>query len=110
MDYDLCLSGPVRELASRIAILSSPQALTALSDPELDQWTQTCSAMVARPGRANSAYRTWRQLLSDADAEHAARRVTRQADRATMTATIRDRSTARLAGERRRPPVHHRGA
>lgn len=81
MDYTLDLSEPARRLVSRIERLGSPQALSTMTDPELARWTQACSAMAARPGRASSAHRTWRQLLQDARTENAVRQATRRRPR-----------------------------
>ncbi len=73
MDCHLDLPEPARELLTRIQRHGSPQALSTMTNPELARWTQTCSTMAARPGRANSAHRTWRQLLKHARTENAAR-------------------------------------
>jgi hypothetical protein len=78
MDYDLSFSGPIRELASLVERIGSPHALSGMSDQQLELWTQTCAAMVNRPGRANGAQRKWRHLLQDANLEHDARRTRRQ--------------------------------
>jgi len=83
MGYHPRLSDPARELVSRIQLLGSPRALQEMSDPELERWMQTCQAMLARPSRASSAHRTWRQLLYHASREHAARREQRGTDRGT---------------------------
>ena len=42
-----------------------------------DPMTQTCAAMLGRPGRANGAQRRWRHLLRDAHREQDARRTRR---------------------------------
>ena len=77
MDYDLSFSDPIRELASRVELIGSPHALSGMSDSELKLWTQTCAAMLSRPGRANGAQRKWRHLLRDAHREQDARRTRR---------------------------------
>jgi hypothetical protein len=81
MDYDPSFSGPIRELASQVELIGSPHALSEMSDHELELWTQTCAAMVSRPGRANGAQRKWRHLLQDARLEQDARRTRRQRHR-----------------------------
>jgi hypothetical protein len=81
MDHDLSFAGPNRELASQVELIGSPHALSGMPDRELELWTQTCAAMVSRPGRANGAQRKWRHLLQDAHLEQDARRTRRQRHR-----------------------------
>ena len=88
MDYDLSLSGPIRELALRVELLGSPHALSGMSDRELGLWMRTCATMLARPGRANGAQRKWRHLLQDAHLERQARRTRRQRHGHTPPAAI----------------------
>jgi hypothetical protein len=57
------------ELLLRVQRSNSRRAVAGMTDPELEQWVSTCSLMAARPSRANSAHRVWRQLLRDARAE-----------------------------------------
>lgn len=73
MEYSLDLPEAARSLLARIELTGSPQALRTMTDQELDRWTQTCWRMAARPGRANTAHRTWRRLLREARAENATR-------------------------------------
>jgi hypothetical protein len=63
-----------RELVSSVDLLGSRRALRAMSDAELADWMRACWAMLARPGRASTAQRRWRQLLADASSEQAVRR------------------------------------
>jgi hypothetical protein len=77
VDYHLDFSPPVRALLSRVEQLGSRRALPAMTDTELELWRQACETMSARPARASSAQRTWRQLLADATSEQAVRRTRR---------------------------------
>lgn len=75
MDYDdPRFSNYVNGLVSRVERVGSLQAVAGMSERELERWIAACSAMVARPARASSARRYWRQLLKDARVEHARRK------------------------------------
>ena len=68
------IAGRVRQLLTQAETTGSSPVLGSMPAPELDEWIVACAVMAARPGRANSAQRYWRQLLKEARRESERRR------------------------------------
>jgi len=71
--FDPALSDRARGLLSRVERHGADRALGQMTDPDLDHFIDACQMMLARPGRAASAHRRWRELLTAAHAEHTIR-------------------------------------